>query len=64
MLNAQPVFSLGSYAHAMRVLWSLGRRPNPVASLRTLRSARDYELIVMRELGLGVGVVASTRNVL
>jgi hypothetical protein len=62
MLNAEPVFMLGSYAHAMRVLWSLARRPNPVASLRSLRDTQTYELIVMREMGLGVVALRSSKH--
>lgn len=62
LMHAKPLFTLGSYAHAMRVLWSIGRRPNPVASLRRLRDTRRYELMVMREMGLGMVAMRSSKH--
>ena len=58
----ETLFRLGTFSHSLRVLWSIGqRRKRALEHLRSLRETRDVELTVMREFGLGVVALGSSK---
>lgn len=62
LTNARTLFELGSHAHALRALWSLARRQKPLPPLRTLRDTDELETSVIREFGLGVVAMHSSKH--